>query len=71
MDVILSMTDPALSDLPVVGQVDLCGPRVLGLFAQGVLTGLLISQISTFLDCMERNSRGLIALAAFVTIVAL
>ena len=71
MDAILSMTDSALSDQPVVGQVDLCGPGILGLFAQGVLTGLLISQFSTFLDCMERNSRGLVALAAFVTTVAL
>lgn len=63
------MTDPASSDL--VGQVDLSGPGILGLFAQGVLTGLLISQSSTFLDRMERNSRGLIALVAFVTVVAL
>lgn len=65
------MTDSALSDQPVVGQVDLCGPGILSLFAQGVLTGFLISQFSTFLDCMERNFRGLVALAAFVTTVAL
>ncbi|KAF8268518.1 hypothetical protein EI94DRAFT_1800345 [Lactarius quietus] len=63
------MTDPAPSDL--IGRVDLSGPGILGLFAQGVLTGLLIAQFSTFLDRMECNSLGLVAMAAFVTVVAL
>lgn len=63
------MTDPA----PVVlfSQVDRFGPGILGLYAQGVLTGLVISQFSTFLDRVERDSRALIALALFVTVVAL
>lgn len=65
------MTDSATAYLIGHGQVDLFGPGVLGLFAQGVLTGLVISQFSTFLDSVERGSRGLVALAAFVTVVAL
>ncbi len=40
-------------------------------FAQGVLMGLVISQFSTFLDHVDRDSRGLVALAAFVTVAAL
>jgi hypothetical protein len=63
------MADPAPSDL--AGPVDFSGPGILGPFAQGVLTGLLVSQFSTFLNRMERNSCGLVALAASVTAVAM
>ncbi len=63
------MADPASSYQ--INQVDLFGPGILGLFAQGVLMGLVISQFSTFLDHVDRDSRGLVALAAFVTVAAL
>ncbi|KAH9011801.1 hypothetical protein EDB85DRAFT_1057647 [Lactarius pseudohatsudake] len=54
-----------------ISQVDLFGPGVIGLFAEGVLTGLVVSQFSMFLDHVGRDSRGLLALAMFVTVAAL
>ena len=63
------MTYPAPSDL--LGQVDLIAPGILGLFSQGVLTGLVMSQLSIFLNRVEHDSRALVALVAFVTVVAL
>ncbi|KAI9436423.1 hypothetical protein H4582DRAFT_1963446 [Lactarius indigo] len=65
------MADPASSYQ--ISQVDLFGPGVLGLFAEGVLTGFVISQFSTFLDRdhVGRDSRGLLALAVFVTVATL
>lgn len=63
------MTDPAPSDL--YSHVDLVGPGTISLFFQGLLSGVVISQFSTFLDRVERESRVLVVLAVFVTIVAL
>ena len=61
------MADPAPSDLAqyLAGLVDFSGPEILGLFARGLLTDLLIFQISTFLDHLVCNPCGLVALAVF------
>ncbi|KAH9059907.1 hypothetical protein EDB87DRAFT_1619135 [Lactarius vividus] len=63
------MTDPVSSYQ--ISQADLFGPGVVGLFAEGLLTGLVVSQFSTFLDHVGHDSRSLLALAMFVTVAAL
>ncbi len=63
------MADP--QSLNQITRGDLLGPGILGLFGQGLLTGLVIAQFSTFLERTERDCRSLVALAVFLTIIAL
>ncbi|KAI0262438.1 hypothetical protein BC834DRAFT_388285 [Gloeopeniophorella convolvens] len=48
---------------------NILGPAIVGLFVQGFEAGLVLSQLSTFIQHGENMSRKIVALVAFVTIV--